>query len=156
MLENISPEDAGISRDRLERISEWLSQQVSQERLSGCSALIGRRGGVAYFQSAGKADHELDKPFLRDTIVRIYSMTKPVTTVAAMMLYERGGFQLDDPVSKYLPEFTDTPVWTGSGIESVEPQKTLSLCGSSRAKYRRSARSNPETDPKIGPGVQRF
>ena len=71
MLENISPEDAGISRDRLERISEWLSQQVSQERLSGCSALIGRSGGVAYFQSAGKADHELDKPFLRDTIVRI-------------------------------------------------------------------------------------
>jgi CubicO group peptidase (beta-lactamase class C family) len=127
MLENISPEDAGISRARLERISDWLSQQVSQERLSGCSALIGRRGGVAYFQSAGKADHELDKPFLRDTIVRIYSMTKPVTTVAAMMLYERGGFQLDDPVSKYLPEFTDTPVWTGSGIESVEPQKTPML-----------------------------
>jgi len=127
MLENISPEDAGISGARLDRISDWLSQQVSQERLSGCSALIGRRGGVAYFQSAGKADNELDKPFLRDTIVRIYSMTKPVTTVAAMMLYERGGFQLDDPVSKYLPEFTDTPVWTGGGIESVEPQKTPML-----------------------------
>ncbi len=127
MLENISPEDAGISRARLERISDWLTKQISQERLAGCSVLIGRRGGVAYFQSTGKADHEFDKPFLRDTIVRIYSMTKPVTTTAAMMLYERGGFQLDDPVSKYLPEFTNTPVWTGSGIESVEPQKTPML-----------------------------
>ena len=127
MLKNILAEDAGISTERLERISSWLSQQISQERLSGCSVLIGRRGGVTYFESAGKADQELGKPFKRDTIVRIFSMTKPITTIAAMMLYERGEFQLDDPVSKYLPEFGETPVWRGAEIEEVEPQKSPML-----------------------------
>ena len=59
MLKNILAEDAGISTERLERISSWLSQQISQERVSGCSVLIGRSGGVTYFESAGKADQEL-------------------------------------------------------------------------------------------------
>ena len=127
MLNDISPIEAGLSESRLERVSDWLSDQTKKDRLAGCSVLVGRKGGVAYFGSTGMADKELGKPFQRDTIVRIFSMTKPVTTVAAMMLYERGAFQLDDRVSQYLPEFAETPVWKGDGIEHTEAQSTPML-----------------------------
>ena len=127
MLNDISPIEAGLSESRLERVSDWLSDQTKKDRLAGCSVLVGRKGGVAYFGSTGMADKELGKPFQRDTIVRIFSMTKPVTTVAAMMLYERGAFQLDDRVSQYLPEFAETPVWKGGKIENTEAQSTPML-----------------------------
>ena len=127
MLNDISPIEAGLSESRLDRVSDWLSDQTKKDRLAGCSVLVGRKGGVAYFGSTGMADKELGKPFQRDTIVRIFSMTKPVTTVAAMMLYERGAFQLDDRVSQYLPEFAETPVWKGDGIEHTEAQSTPML-----------------------------
>ncbi len=106
-------ETVGLCPDRLQRVSDWLQAQVDSERLAGCSVLIGRRGRVAFSAAVGKADIENDRPFGLDTIVRIYSMTKALTTVAAMTLYEQGAFQLDDPVSLYLPEFADTPVWCG-------------------------------------------
>ena len=112
-IEVVSPESVGLSSARLERVSEWMGEQVSSERLAGLSVLIGRRGRVAFFEPRGLADRESGKSFNQDTIVRIYSMTKPVTTVAAMMLYEEGCFQLDDPVSNFLPEFKDTEVWAG-------------------------------------------
>ncbi len=113
MLETVDPAIAGFSEERLRRVTQWLEEQVSQGRLAGASTLIARHGKVAYQQSTGFADKELGKAFELDTIVRIYSMSKPVTTVAAMMLYERGCFQLDDPVAKFIPEFADTPVWVG-------------------------------------------
>ncbi len=124
MLDDITTEAAGLSANRLNRITDWLSEQMSSERLAGASVLVGRRGGVAYFNASGMADKELGKSFKRDTIVRIFSMTKPITTVAAMMLYERGCFHLDDPVAKFIPEFSDTPVWSGGGIGDVKPQET--------------------------------
>ena len=127
MLDDISPVEAGLSEKRLGRVSDWLLDQTKKDRLAGCSVLVGRRGGVAYFDCTGMADKELGKSFQRDTIVRIFSMTKPVTTVAAMMLYERGAFQLDDRVSKYLPEFAETPVWKGGKIENTEVQSTPML-----------------------------
>jgi CubicO group peptidase (beta-lactamase class C family) len=127
MIGSVIPESVGLSSDRLERITEWLQQQVSSERLAGCSVLIGRNGGIPYFHAVGKADVENDKSFERDTIVRIFSMSKAVTTVAAMMLYEQGAFQLDDPVSKYLPAFADTPVWLGGELSNTEPQRELML-----------------------------
>ena len=102
----VSPESVGLSSERLGRVDDWLGEQISSERLSGASVLIGRRGRVAYFGTRGLADKAAARSFNRDTIVRIYSMTKPVTTVAAMMLYEEGRFQLDDPVAKYLPELS--------------------------------------------------
>ena len=113
MLDTVDPAVAGFSEARLERVTQWLEAQVSQGKLAGASTLIARHGKIAYQQSAGFADKEIGRAFALDTIVRIYSMTKPVTTVAAMMLYEAGCFQLDDPVAKYLPEFADTPVWSG-------------------------------------------
>jgi len=118
---------AGMSTPRLNGVSQWLQHQVSCGRLAGASVLIGRRGEEVIFESAGVADKEPERKFSRDTIVRIYSMTKPITTVAAMMLYEQGHFQLDDPIARYLPEFTDTEVWKGGGhaIDSTEAQESF-------------------------------
>ncbi len=116
-MELVGAESVGLCSNRLGRVSEWLDEQISSERLAGASVLIGRRGAPAYFQTAGLADREAGQPFAEDTIVRIYSMTKPVTTVAAMMLYEAGCFQLDDPIALYLPEFTDMRVWRGEGAD---------------------------------------
>jgi CubicO group peptidase (beta-lactamase class C family) len=119
-VEVVSPESVGLSSERLERVSGWLGEQITSERLAGASVLIGRRGRVAFFEARGLADQASARSFSQDTIVRIYSMTKPVTSVAAMMLYEEGCFQLDDPVASYLPEFADTPVWAGGDAPITE------------------------------------
>jgi len=113
MFDLVSPETVGLSSARLKRVSSWLEEQIASERVAGASVLIGRRGGIAFFEARGQADQVAGTSFKSDTIVRIYSMTKPVTTVAAMMLYEEGCFQLDDPVARYLPEFQNTTVWAG-------------------------------------------
>lgn len=113
-----------MSGDRLERLSEWLAAQVAEEKLAGCSAVIGREGKLAYLNAAGHRDKAQGLPFTEDTVVRIFSMTKPVTSVAAMMLYERGAFQLDDPVARYLPEFAATPVWIEGDLTNVTKQET--------------------------------
>jgi CubicO group peptidase (beta-lactamase class C family) len=124
VLETATPESVGISSPRLARVSDWLQAQVDKERVAGCSVMVGRRGHIAFAEAAGLADLATGQGFNLDTIVRIYSMTKAVTTVAAMMLYEQGCFQLDDPVADYLPEFADTPVWQGgnAALSQVEPQ----------------------------------
>ena len=123
MLEHGTPEELGLSSSRLDRVTDWLNQQVESERLAGASVMICRNGRIGYLESAGQSDRENGKPFDASTIVRIFSMTKPITSVAAMMLYEEGRYQLDDPVAKYLPEFTDTKVWKGEGsLENVEDQ----------------------------------
>ena len=90
MLEKVDPSVVGVSQERLKRITRWLEQQVGEGKLAGASALVARRGKIAYLQCAGFADKEDGKVLAPDTIVRIYSMTKPLTTVAAMMLYEEG------------------------------------------------------------------
>lgn len=126
MIEAVDPASLGLSSRRLDRVSDWLQAQIDGERLAGASVLISRRGAVAYARAAGLADVSEGRPFELDTIVRIYSMTKPVTTVAAMMLYEAGCFQLDDPVARYLPEFAETRVWAGGGaeVDDTLPMKT--------------------------------
>lgn len=126
MIDTVRPEQVGLGSERLERVGDWLRAQIDGERLAGASVLVWRRGAPAWFRSAGLADREAGRPFDADTIVRVYSMTKPVTTVAAMMLYEAGCFQLDDPVSRYLPEFAETRVWTGGdgGIDDTVPMAT--------------------------------
>jgi len=128
MLEHGTPEELGLSSSRLDRVTDWLNQQVESERLAGASTMICRNGRIGYLESAGQSDRENGKPFDASTIVRIFSMTKPITSVAAMMLYEEGRYQLDDPVAKYLPEFTDTKVWRGEGsLENVEDQTSPML-----------------------------
>ena len=122
VLEMVDPKSLGFSQPRLLRVSDWLQQQVDSERLAGASVLISRKGKTAFAEAVGLADLEEDRAFELDTVVRIYSMTKAITTVAAMMLYERGAFQLDDPVARFLPEFKDTSVWQG-GSASLTPRR---------------------------------
>ena len=103
MLVPTDPGSLGLSAQRLERVTHWLQYQVDSQRLAGCSVVVGRRGQIALAAAAGFADLETRQPFALDSVVRIYSMTKAVTTAAAMMLYEEGCFHLDDPVAHYLP-----------------------------------------------------
>src|SRR5215207_1184420 len=100
----IAPKKAGFDSARLERITEHLERNyLAPGKIAGCQTLVARHGQVAYFQSAGQMDSERAKPMRDDTIHRIYSMTKPITSVALMQLFERGYFGLNDPVSRYIP-----------------------------------------------------
>ncbi|MBT5195417.1 MAG: beta-lactamase family protein, partial [Rhodospirillaceae bacterium] len=109
-----TPESVGLSAQRLEKMTAWMERQVTSNRLAGLSAMIHRRGQNAYFNCTGQMDREAGKPLAEDTIFRIYSMSKPITAVAAMICYEEGHFQLDDPIAKFLPEFTEMQVWDGT------------------------------------------
>lgn len=104
------PESVGLSTKRLQRLSRVVEQDIQDGRIAGGVTLVVRRGRVAWFKAQGMADREARKPMRRDTIFRICSMTKPITSVAVMMLYEEGHFLLEDPVSKYLPEFKNPKV----------------------------------------------
>jgi CubicO group peptidase (beta-lactamase class C family) len=95
-----------------------MDRHVAEKQIPGAIGLIARRGKIAYQEAFGMADAEAGKPMRLDTIHRIYSMSKPITSVAVMMLYEEGKFQLSDPVAKYLPEFAKMQV----GIEEKDPQ----------------------------------
>jgi len=112
------PEDVGLSSARLERVAAWMREQV-EGRLAGVEVMINRRGRTAFHRCEGKRDLGRGADATPDTIYRIYSMTKPVTAIAAMMLYEEGRFQLDDPITRYLPEYRDQRVFTGGGYGAV-------------------------------------
>ena len=100
-----SPESQGLSGDRLALIDTYLQGYIDQEKLAGSSFAIMRRGRLVYYKAFGEASKETNQPMQSDTIHRIYSMSKPITSVALLTLYEKGKFQLDDPIEKYLPEF---------------------------------------------------
>ena len=104
------PESVGLSSDRLERIATAVERNIDDQRIAGAVSLVVRQGKVAWFKAQGMSDRESGKPMTGDAMFRICSMTKPITSVAAMMLYEEGKFLLDDPVSKYLPEFKNPKV----------------------------------------------
>ena len=107
------PEEVGLSSERLERVDAWMRSLVERGKLAGVQTMVARRGRIAWFRSCGLADLARGRRMAPDTIVRIYSMTKPLTSVAAMMLYEQGCFQLDDPITRYLPAFANMRVFAG-------------------------------------------
>ena len=109
------PASLGLDPSRLARIGPWMRRWVDSGRLAGMTVAVHRHGQLAFLESTGMADRERGLAMDADTVVRIYSMTKPLTTVAAMMLYEEGRFQLDDPISTVLPAFKDMTVWAGDG-----------------------------------------
>jgi CubicO group peptidase (beta-lactamase class C family) len=109
-LPSAAPETLGFSADRLARIAAAVQHDVDGKRVSGAVTLVVRHGQVAWFDARGMADREAGKPMQKDAIFRICSMTKPITSTAVMMLYEEGRFLLEDPISKYLPEFKDPKV----------------------------------------------
>ena len=104
------PDSLGLSSERLERISTVVQRDIDDKRVAGAVTLVVRHGHVAFFKAQGMMDREAAKPMPTDAMFRICSMTKPITSVAVMMLYEEGKFLLDDPVSKYLPEFKNPKV----------------------------------------------
>ena len=118
-LSRATPEAVGLSSERLERLSAAMQGLVDEGRLAGITTLIARHGRVAHFGTFGAQDREANKPMAEDTIFRIYSMTKPITSVALMLLYEEGRFRLSDPVEKYIPEFKDLPVAVGEDENGI-------------------------------------
>ncbi|MCI3132182.1 serine hydrolase domain-containing protein [Phenylobacterium aquaticum] len=111
----------GLDASRLERIGEHLERNyIGPQKIAGCQVLVARRGHQAYLKSFGSMDLERGKAMADDAIFRIYSMTKPITSVALMMLYEKGYFQLNDPVSRYVPSWKNHRVWvSGEGDDMV-------------------------------------
>lgn len=116
----------GVSSDGLRRVERLIGRYVESGRYPGVVSLIARHDQVVHSQAVGRRDVERDRTMELDTIFRIYSMTKPIVSVGLMMLYEEGLFQLDDPVSRYLPELTDLKVSTaGTAVRDAKRQPTV-------------------------------
>ncbi len=117
-LPTASPEAVGLSSARLARVTDLVKGEIAKGRYPGAVALVARRGKVAYFEALGQRDPQSGAPMTKDAIFRLYSMTKPFASVAAMMLVEDGKLLLSDPVSKYLPKLKNLQV----SVPRVDPQ----------------------------------
>jgi CubicO group peptidase (beta-lactamase class C family) len=124
-----TPEDVGLSTARLARLGSAMRGEIERGRVPGAVALIARRGRLAYFESYGKRDPANSAPMAKDSIFRIYSMTKPIVSVAAMMLWEEGRFLLSDPVGKFLPELSALKValTRGAEIDLVDAERPITI-----------------------------
>jgi CubicO group peptidase (beta-lactamase class C family) len=116
-LPRAAPEEIGLSPLRLARLGAVMSGEIERGRVPGAVVLIARHGRLAFFESFGQRDAASHAPMAKDAIFRIYSMTKPVTSVAAMMMWEEGRFLLSDPIAKYLPDLADLKVAVERGAE---------------------------------------
>jgi CubicO group peptidase (beta-lactamase class C family) len=126
----VAPEQVGLSAQRLDRVRKWMNGWVDSGRLAGMVVVVMRKGELAFAETTGRADVERNKPMRPDTIFRIYSMTKPLTSTAIMMLYEEGRFQLDDPISKFIPAFANPRVYAGGSrgkIDSVPAEREINF-----------------------------
>ena len=116
-LATASAESVGFSSDRLRRLEAFAARLVEEKRLAGVTTLLTRHGKVVHTSTVGKPDVSQGVPLKRDAIYRIASMSKPVTGVAMMMLYEEGKWRLNDPVSRYIPQFAKLQVVTGENAD---------------------------------------
>lgn len=121
----ITPEKVGLSGARLVKLDLLTQQYIDEGKLPGTITLVARKGEIAHFECQGKMDIEADKDVHEDTIFRIYSMTKPITSAALMMLYEDGHFQLDDPVHRFIPDFKDLKVYDNGKLSDPERPMTI-------------------------------
>jgi len=121
----------GLDASRLERITDHINRNyIEPQKIAGCQIAVARHGHTAYSRTFGHMDIERSKPMADDTIFRIYSMTKPITSVALMSLFEKGYFQLNDPVSRYVPSWKNHRVWvSGEGDDMVteKPNRPVSF-----------------------------
>jgi len=125
-LPQARPEQVGLSSERLGQVGRVLREEIEKGKFPGAVALVARKGRIAYYESFGVRDPETRAPMTRDSIFRIYSMTKPITSVAIMMLQEQGRLVLTDPVSKFLPQLARLQV----AVEKKDPstgQTTVEL-----------------------------
>jgi CubicO group peptidase (beta-lactamase class C family) len=129
----VDPAEVGLDADRLARIDGTFERYVDDGKLAGYLVTVSRHGKLAHVSSYGARDREEGLPVESDTLWRIFSMTKPITSVAAMMLYEEGALQLTDPVSKFIPSFADLRVYTGGSdqnpltVPAAEPMRVWHL-----------------------------
>ncbi|MCG9129354.1 beta-lactamase family protein [Candidatus Poribacteria bacterium] len=121
------PEDMGMSTARLARIKPVMQQWVDNGKIPGALTMIAREGKLVHFEKVGNQDIASEKPIEFDTIFRIYSMTKPITSVAVMMLYEEGLFQLNSPVSEFIPEFKDMKAYANHGDAIVDTEREMTV-----------------------------
>jgi CubicO group peptidase (beta-lactamase class C family) len=127
------PAELGLDADRLDRIDRRLARYVDEGLLPGWLVTVSRHGRLAHVSWRGSRDLEARLPVEQDTLWRIYSMTKPITSVAAMMLYEEGAFELSDPVSAFIPSFADVRVYAGGSdlkpvtVPATEPMRIWHL-----------------------------
>lgn len=133
IAQDLDPSDVGLDAARLRHVEEHFARYVADRRLAGYLVAVTRGGKVAHLSSRGERDLESSLPVQPDTLWRIYSMTKPVTSVAAMICYEEGHVALDDPVSKFVPGFADARVFTGGSsfrpltVPATEPVRVWHL-----------------------------
>lgn len=120
------PEELGFSSERLERINDFMERYVEEGKVAGFITLVARRGRIAFFDKYGYQDLASKTQMQDDTIFRIYSMSKPITSVAFMMLFERGLVRLEDPVSKYIPAFKEAKVYEKGG-KFVELEREITI-----------------------------
>jgi CubicO group peptidase (beta-lactamase class C family) len=129
----VDPGEVGLDAQRLQRIDRHFARYVDDGRLPGWLVAVSRRGRMAHVSCHGSRDLEAGLPVEPDTLWRIYSMTKPVTSVAAMILYEEGAFELSDPVSNFIPAFADVRVYAGGSdqrqvtVPAAEPVRIWHL-----------------------------
>ena len=121
------PEEVGFSAERLERIRPVMQNYVDDGRIPGFLTVVARHGKIVHFETIGKRDIENNKPIETDTIFRIHSMSKPITSVAVMILYEEGHFQLDTPVSDFIPEFKNMKVYNKYQTEILDARKEVTI-----------------------------
>ena len=127
-----NPEDQGFSEERLKRIAPVMQKYIDQDLTPGVLTAIMRNGKIVYLETQGFMDVKEEKPLREDAIFRIASMTKPIASVALMILWEEGHFQLNDPVSKFIPAFSATKVSTTSDASGktgdlVEPKRAITI-----------------------------
>ena len=121
------PEDVGISTERLGRIAPVMQRWVDDGKIPCVLTMIARKGKLVHLEKYGMQDIATAKPVGFDTIFRIYSMTKPITCIALMMLYEEGHFQLSTPLSELIPAFKDMQVYTENGEETVAAEREITI-----------------------------
>jgi CubicO group peptidase (beta-lactamase class C family) len=130
-MNTVAPNAVGFSSSRLDRIRAVMQSYVDQGKLPGAVTMIARRGQVVHAKCFGMRDFEARKPMQLDTLFPVFSMTKPITAVAMMILYEEGRYQLFDPLSKFIPEFQDVKVvlktTEGGGIELTELEREITI-----------------------------
>ena len=127
----VAPEKVGLSSERLARLDKAMQEEIDQKRKAGIVVLIARRGSIAHFKAYGMADIESGVKMRTDHLFRLYSMTKPITSVALLTLYEEGKFQLTDPLEKYIPAFKGVKVFAGLDAQGKlileEPKRKITI-----------------------------
>src|SRR3712207_5261667 len=143
LTHDTDPAEVGLDGTRLERLDRRLARWVDDGQLPGFLVTVSRHGRLAHVGRYGSRDVEHGRPVEEDTRWRIFSMTKPITSVAAMMLYEEGAFELGDPIARWLPEFAETRVYVAGSAQKpvtqpqVEPIRIRHLLTHTRSEERR-------------------